>query len=239
MKNKELEEELNLLLAYQLLYGSFDNQKCIEWSINMMQQGINSENLSILAGLDPRDSYSVEYYVQKIIIEFGLNKNLDEEDLFRKYVFNIAQQVIDAQLSPQEGLSILYNLILQCSQYNFDTAIIYQFYYLSEDIESLDYCTHYYTGLTDENKDEAIVNEMKLLLLDCDHQYQSDNELIYCYICKRLSYRVFDKGRWFSRSKQCICRQSHSKEYLSWGNIPDQKQILEILQNNSITVHQK
>lgn len=230
MEKIDLQQELDLLLADRLLSGFFDGQKCIDWAISLMQRDYQSDNLYILAGLDNNEGLSIEHYLEKSIDDFGLLANRDEEKLFRLYISDIAHQVINEQIEPSKGLQMIENIRIQSFEFDF-IIDINQFSYLSEDISLLGEYQLFYIGLTQENIDEVIVDEMKMYLLAQSKGLGNVIDLIYCKECNDFTYSEYKEKGWLLKRGGWYCEKCNSKNYLAWNNVADRKQILNKLEN--------
>lgn len=229
MKNEHLQQELELLLAERLISGFIDGEKCIEWAISLMERGYESDNLHILAGLDINDGMSIEHYFERLIDDLQLEQRRSENKLFCIYTSNIAHQVVDGKISPRKGLSVMEDIRIRT--WNSDFSInLYQFTYLEEDILLLGEYQLFYNGLTKDNVDEVIIQEMKMFLFTQEKCLGDIKNLIYCNRCKSFSQIEYREVGWIIKKGDWYCKECRSKDFLAWNNIQDRKQILKILE---------
>jgi hypothetical protein len=84
----------------------------VDWAVEMLVQGQDSFHLRILAGLDRSGSvFEAEDHFLRSIKELGIAEP-EQEEAVRAYGCEIAQQIIDGQLSAQEGVKTLYSICL-------------------------------------------------------------------------------------------------------------------------------
>lgn len=230
MDKEILQFELDLLLADKLINSEYlDNTKCINWAVSLMERGVNSGYVDILAGLGVNDSFAVEDYFQKLIDELDLNGNKKSTELFQLYVIDISQKVIAGRLSPDQGLEIFSNIIYYEDNCDFSTELIKPFSALSESISLMDEYQLFYTNLTKESKDEAILNEMKMLLFRISKDLASDLNLIYCNTCNDFTPIATNQKGWLFKTEEIVCNKCKSTNFISWNNVLNQKRILDLL----------
>lgn len=236
MEKKDLQLELDLLLASRLLSGFFDGQKCIDWTVSLMQRGYESDNLYILAGLDSDDGRGIEHYLEKLIDDLGLTQHRDAEELFQIYVSDIASQVLKKEIAPLKGLSIMEEIRIQSFDSDYSTYTINQFSYLAEEISLLGEYQLFYIGLTEENIEEVIVDEMKMLLFAQSKDLNDITNLIYCEKCNDFSHSKYKEKGWLLKKGRWHCEKCDSEKYLAWYNVTDRKQILKMIEGYEKTI---
>lgn len=225
MENSNLQQEVDFLLARQYIAG-FNGKKYTDWAISLMQQGYQSMNLDILAGLDDNDRTSIERYFKQSTEDLQLNINKDKEQLLLNYTFVVARRVIDGRIKPQAGLAVMEEIRNQIYGYDFTKIDLIQFSYLANDANEMDDYIMSYNGLTKENLDEVIIEEMKMFLIAKSLPIENIRDLIYCNKCKCFSSTFYREGGLFTRRKR-LCKKCHSKNFLAWNNVADRKQILQ------------
>ena len=88
----------------------------------MLVQGYDSNSLRILAGLEPLAStFAAEDYFLRSAKELGLSVP-DSEAAIRTYACEIAQQIVEGQLTGPEGVRALYRICL-ATEYDRDYLI--------------------------------------------------------------------------------------------------------------------
>ncbi|MFV0468402.1 MAG: hypothetical protein ACK5MK_05680 [Dysgonomonas sp.] len=236
MEKKDLQLELDLLLARRLLSGFLDGQKCIDWTVSLMQRDYESDNLYILAGLDSNDGRGIEHYFEELIDDLGLTQNRDAKELFQIYVSDIACQVLKREIEPLKGLSIMEEIRIQSFDFDYSTYIINQFSYLAEDISLLGEYQLFYIGLTEENIEEVIIDEMKMLLLAQAKDLDDITNLIYCKKCNDFSHSKYKEKGGLLKKGGWHCVKCDSEKHLAWYNVADRKQILKMIEGYEKTI---
>lgn len=232
MRNLSLQQELDLILSRKLISGFIDNKKCIDWAISLMQRGYESENLYILAGLDNNDGISIEHYFDLLIEDLQLIRNENKEELLYLYTSNIAHLVIENEIEPRKGLAMMEEIWLQTLDVDFSDMELVQFSYLAEDASLIGEYQIAYIGLTEENLNEVIVDEMKMVLQIKNKKLYNISNLIYCNKCKSFSHSEYKENGWLFKRGGWYCKECNSKGFLAWYNAADRKQILKILEND-------
>jgi hypothetical protein len=154
-----LTEITEVLLAERLL-TSFDSQKYVDWAVDLIALGYESENLFILAGLDNEDTLVREKYFGHVIRELNLDVTIDILFLLDKYALYIAEKIIGKKIMPLVGLGIFQDIV-RASDYDEKYCF---FMDLQEDIDVLtDFnFTIFNTGLNKENKEQYVLEEFKI-----------------------------------------------------------------------------
>jgi hypothetical protein len=82
----------------------------VDWAVEMLVLEQDSFHLRILAGFNRRGSvFEAEDYLLRSIEELNIIEP-EQEEAVRTYGCEIAQQIIDGQLTAQEGVKLLYRL---------------------------------------------------------------------------------------------------------------------------------
>lgn len=180
-----IKEETYKLLAQRLL-TYFDSKKFVDWAMILLQNGYESESLIILAGLDNDTTEVREKYFWQTITELQLDINATDFELIENYAIYIAKSVIDNQLNPFSGLTVMQDIVRE-SDYS---KRFIQFFDLDEDIDYLKYDnrTIFNPGLTLENTESFIKKEFELFL-EAERLKITDEtrELSYCQKCKTIA----------------------------------------------------
>ena len=232
MRNISLQQELDLILSRKLISGFIDNKKCIDWAISLMQRGYESEYLYILAGLDYYEWHSIEKYFDLLIEDLHLMRNENKEELFYLYASNIAHLVIENEIEPRRGLKTMEEIWLQTLDIDFSDMELVQFSYLAEDASLIGEYQIAYIGLTEENLNEVIVDEMKMFLQIKNKELYNISNLIYCNKCTSFTHSEYKENGWLFKRWGWHCKKCNSKEFLAWYNVADRKQIIKILEND-------
>lgn len=229
MEKEDLQKDLDLLLAGRLLFGFLDCEKCIEWAISLRENGYKTDTIASIANRELKNSFEVEHQFKKLIKELGLEEKEDAQELFKTFISHVAHGVIEGWLEPAKGLSIMDGLVSLGADYVGDR--IDQFSYLAYDTFSLDKRTSFYEGLTHENKDEVVKDEMKMLLHAQDYGLDRVIDLIFCKQCAKFTHIMREVSDYIPATTSTCCEKCSSEEYLAWHRIADRKVILQLIEN--------
>lgn len=227
MEKEIIQHKTDLLLATVLLDNS--NRKLyIDWSINLLQLGIENPYLYILAGFDEDDrcDNGIENYFQKAAEKLNINTNRTHEELLRILIDDISTQVLSGKAEPLRALHLIESVRI-----NYNTDFYPNFIYLAEDVANLEYGERafFYHGLTIENLDKTIIEEFRLARL-CNLDNLKPYDLIYCRQCKHLSNAIHIQSQFFREKQIWKCEKCNSQNILSWSDTNNRKHILEILE---------
>jgi hypothetical protein len=67
MINNENRKLVNAFIGAKYLNVNYEG--CINWAIKQIEKGVDEDNINILAGLNPNNSWEIEEYIEKIIGE--------------------------------------------------------------------------------------------------------------------------------------------------------------------------
>ncbi len=144
------------LVCWHFALEHFDYNKTIDWAIELIRRGIETENILIVASFSkPVDSYEIKPYISGVIKDLGL------EEKYSKYsIVANAHYHLDMIIENQE---ILYNLRELYELYNnntrkFDLLPFYLLYHAWSDLE-LHGFNFYYEGVTLKNIEETLKSE--------------------------------------------------------------------------------
>ena len=178
-----VKEETILLLAKKLL-SNFDSKNYVDWAVSLLENGNESENLFILAGLDNESTEIREKYFLKAVGELNIDIKIGDFELLENYAKFTAENVINGVISKSNGLEIM-NEIVRRSDYDIK---YFQFFELDEDLDYLIYNnkTAFNFELTKENKEEFILEEFKLFLEI--ENLKIDDKIREFSICKKCNH---------------------------------------------------
>lgn len=228
MIKEEIQYKTDVLLA-TIRWIDANRKQYIDWAIKLLLAGVENENLYILAGLDENDWSSIEQYFIAATKDLDLKTNQTSEELFHIATSIIAQEVIDGKTQPRKGLALLEKISRYASVDGYLIDSLYQFEELAEDLSLLGEYNQFYSGLTLENINEVIIDEMKMFLIAQSKGWKNITNLIYCDKCNNLSLSEHKIVGWFRKRYKWYCKKCHSKNFLDWYKINDRKQILEKL----------
>lgn len=132
-----------LILTYKEFKNSFLYDNVIDWAVEMLEYGYETENLMILAAISkPTNSFECKLYLQKALEELNL-RTIEGADA------NIAVQWVLLNKIAR-GEKVRSNLILLTNELGYDVdEPIYDFQLLSWAWTELEYDSHQYYIDTD------------------------------------------------------------------------------------------
>jgi hypothetical protein len=134
-------------------------EEWIDWALEMMTNGIESDHLIILAGTSPTiNRFQLDEIVNAALKELSLNKTGPEENI-NGYIYFLIAEATDNNLPYKNALRELRNL---CMKNDYDPKLM-PFYLLSfayEDLEEFK-VQFYWDGADRENIDSIIKSEFQ------------------------------------------------------------------------------
>jgi hypothetical protein len=103
-----------LLLRERLTHGHAVGRDFVDWAVQALVDGYQSDSLAALAGLDLGPAPSAFEAAEKFHLalkQMGVEIPSDEA-LIHGYVCEVAKQVVDGELPPQEAVSRLHREVL-------------------------------------------------------------------------------------------------------------------------------
>lgn len=143
------------ILAFKVLNRSVDNV-WINWAVEMLMAGYNSENLLYLAGENENtNQFELQSLANKALSELKLDFS-NEEKIINDYVCYLIDKAISKEKSHEYILEILKNLCIELEY----ASYLYDFYSLFYAQEDLKYDTHqwYWENADRENINQVIEN---------------------------------------------------------------------------------
>lgn len=178
-------EKYTLDILAERILTQFDSQKYVDWAINIMQLGYESENLFILAGLDNELTAIREKYFWNTIKDFKINTLKSDTELIENYARSIAEKVIKNEINVDFAFKIMLRIV---STTNYDEKYI-GFYLIDEDLDYLIYnsSVQNISGLSIQNKNQIIKEEFWFFSAMEKLQIPLKvRQLSYCSDCKFL-----------------------------------------------------
>ena len=157
MEKLNLQAETNLLLAKQIIKRNNCSSDIINWALLLMQNGYNSENLYILAGLETKDVWDIDNYFKKIVEELNIDSNIEEQALLDFYlIYHIKASI--------KNPSILDQTIWLLTGVIYDTSYCsnkhLNFFFLYDELEEL----------TRMKREEYAMNEFKAFMNELENK---------------------------------------------------------------------
>lgn len=179
-------EELTLEILGERTFSQFDSKKLVDWAVNVLTLGYESENLVILAGLDFDTTEIREKYFWKSIEDLKINTDKSNEDILEKYPLIIAERAVAGEISIEYAFSQMLKIV-SSSGYN---ARYITFYEIDEDLDCLRYndSVLFNSELTLENQKEYILEELKLFYeMESSRIPVDERRKWYCKQCKEFT----------------------------------------------------
>lgn len=143
------------ILAYKVLDQDFD-KTWVDWSIEMLNCGFETEYLVILAGMsDPFDYFEMESLTTKVLNELGLDYSNKLQTIWN-YVKYLIQLYYDGEIESIDVLNEVKDLYIQLD-YGKSLRRFYFLYYAKTDL-MIDEIQWYIDGVDRSNIDETIVD---------------------------------------------------------------------------------
>lgn len=159
----------------------------IAWAEEQMLDGVETENLPILASMDlekPIDSVEVRECFGKVVGELGLHWP-EPQDCIKEYADALCRRIIDGEIDPREAVGNLAAMYYADESAN---PLLLYWLYLDEDISLLDteHGAIFNYGLNGKNVDEYVgqvaVQQLKLSKLALPREFDR-----YCH-CTQCGY---------------------------------------------------
>jgi Glu-tRNA(Gln) amidotransferase subunit E-like FAD-binding protein len=147
------------VLAYKLLeIGS--TEEWIDWALEMMEAGFETEHLVILAGLSPHlNRFEFDDIVNKTLKELSLETVTIDEATYG-YVYYLIDEALNSNITTKAVLDILREI---CRERDYDSNL-FNFYLLAfaqEELKNLN-VQFYWEGADHNNIDSITNNEFQV-----------------------------------------------------------------------------
>ncbi|GHT57907.1 hypothetical protein AGMMS50239_01270 [Bacteroidia bacterium] len=128
----------------------------IDWAVNMLVAGFDTENLRILAGeSEPINQFYAQDLAEKVLSELNLDYS-DQEKIIKEYVLFLIEKSLNGEIDNFKTLEILKDICIELDYLN----CLYDFYLLYYAKEDLRYSEFQYywekNNLDRENIDDFI-----------------------------------------------------------------------------------
>lgn len=141
------------LLQWHIGVELFDYNPVIDWSIHMLQKGIETENMLILASFSrPVEREEIKPYVSGVLKDLKLEEKVGEYSIVSHCYYHV-QQIID-EYEKRKNLSSLYSIHLE-NDYPEYTAPFFLLYHGWSDLETEGF-NYYYDGATIKNIESVV-----------------------------------------------------------------------------------
>ena len=149
--------ELTISTLAKRFLHLFDSIELVNWSIEILKLGYESDDLYILAGLNKEDTIVIENYFFKILED--LHFIIDDKDsILKEYAFYVSKNFINNVLTQDTAINTMYHIYSELD-YDLDLEIFYQITIDLEILEDIGYSP--YVNITLDNKDEFIFKKFQ------------------------------------------------------------------------------
>ena len=159
--------ELTISTLAKQFSHPFDSIELVNWSIEILKLGYESDDLYILAGLDNEDTIVRENYFFKSLNDLNFIIN-DKDSILKEYAFYVSKNFINNVLTQDTAINTMYHIYSELD-YDLDLEIFYQITIDLEILEDIGYSP--YVNITLDNKDDFILQEFQ--------KYYSKHKPIY------------------------------------------------------------
>ena len=149
--------ELTISTLAKQFSHPFDSIELVNWSIEILKLGYESDDLYILAGLDNEDTIIRENYFFKSLNDLNFIIN-DKDSILKEYAFYVSKNFINNVLTQDTAINTMYHIYSELD-YDLDLEIFYQ---ITIDLEILeDIGSSPYANINLDNKDEFIFKKFQ------------------------------------------------------------------------------
>jgi hypothetical protein len=143
------------ILAFKVLNRNID-KVWIDWAVEMLMAGYESENLTILAGeSEPFNQFQMQELANKVLGELQLDFS-NKEQIIKSYACYLINKSLTGEIDNFKVLSILKDVCIELDYEKY----LYDFYSLYFAKDDLSYSENqwYWNGATRENIDQIITD---------------------------------------------------------------------------------
>jgi len=151
----KLVEKTFEILAFKALGRDIDGRTLVDWAIDMLVAGYNTEYLTILAGeKEPFNPFQMEKLLNNVLSELQLDYS-DMDQTIKNYAYYLIGRSLNNELDSFEALGILKDICLELEYEEFLMEFC-MLYYAKDDLIYSEN-QHYWDGATRENIDQTIL----------------------------------------------------------------------------------
>lgn len=165
---------MKVLSTYKILKGKAFNENIdgtwVDWALEMMEAGFESDNLYILAGITkPFNQFELHELTRKVLEDLGFSY-ADKDAILKNYVYYLISSSVDHPETYYKTLLELKNL---CQDLGLDSAYMdfYLLYYVKDDLR-VDEVQWYWNGANRQNIDQIIKDYFRKWMTEFE-QYNS------------------------------------------------------------------
>jgi len=142
------EQQVESLIQGHKVLEQFDYSLAVEWAVNLISQGKESDNVFMLASFSkPYDSQEISSYVDAVMADFGLKEYTLKEATIADIHIRMVRILSDE--SKRENLKYLRQLCID-NGHSFGLQNFYLLYYAWGDLDA-NQENHYYDGANLQN----------------------------------------------------------------------------------------
>jgi hypothetical protein len=150
------------VVAYQSA-PDYDMDECVDWAVEMIELGYDTEHLLILAGLTKRvNFFETEKYLQTAMNELGLKLKTDDDGVISYSSFYIMQ--IAKGINTKENLKTLADYVVDVD-YSRSAYDFYSLHWAWSDMEWNDGQQWYWPDATPDNIEVIVTDRAKQWLI--------------------------------------------------------------------------
>jgi hypothetical protein len=156
------------VVAYQSVPG-YNMDECVDWAVEMIELGHNTEHLLMLAGLTkPVNYFETKTYLEAAIGELGLKLKAEDDGIISYSSYYITQ--IANGVNIRENLKTVSNYVIN-ADYHTSVYDFFSLHWAWDDLEWNDEQQSYWPGATSDNIEHMVIDQAK--------QWLVSNEAIY------------------------------------------------------------
>ena len=171
--NSDEYDSMKVLSTYKILKAKAFNENIdetwVDWAVEMMEAGYQSDNLYILAGeTKPFNQFELQVLTKKVLEDLGFSY-ADKETVLNNYVYYLIANSVDHPETYYMTLRELKNICLDLNM-NKSYMDFYLLYFAKDDLIE-DEVQWYWNGANRENIDQIIQEHFKKWM----KEFEQDN----------------------------------------------------------------
>jgi len=199
MELMKIEYETSRIFALDQL-GLCRSKDFIDWGLLALQNGSNSTDVAILAGLNPQTSY---FEVREDFI-LALNdvgiEFMTGGEAIDNYLEQASARIIEGSIPYKEILKVVYSLYLRREGWNskYDTSSLLSLYWAIDDLQGGEESwSYYYQDLNTLDPAKTVSMECQIMLGRIPRKETRKAD-------ERISFRWEEEPGWFGRVKEML-----------------------------------
>lgn len=148
---------IRLIQSHQEL-KHFDYSKAVDWAINLIQQGKDTENVLMLASFaEPFDRFEIGPYITNVLKDFGLEELDYNSALIAEIHYHLNEILNDREI--RKNLKSLHQ---NCLNNNYESKLVnfYLIHHAWEELEEIG-VNFYFEGATLNNIEQVLKSEAR------------------------------------------------------------------------------